>query len=228
MDSTTSIAKTLLFGKDFRLASPADCLFVLEQFKNEVSPDCFNPLIPVTGGSSLVGGGRNVEAMLVCDDWLRRCHDAGISSKDAVIGLAAHFDDHMGMVALALEMASVLLKPNTDPRLKLDMHDYGKILDEIFGRNYAGIQAMAEKWGIRIKPEHKPEPPQARSYWRKKLGHDVLMHPGNHMPCKLPDGTALVYQGIIEEATESGACEFKFTLPSNNGTLTRSTFPRMG
>lgn len=206
MKGSMEILKMLGFGQNFSMGSPAACVAMFERLKGSVKPEEFNPLIPIKGGMSIFGGQDAIVGMMIVNDWINRCRDAGATSKNALLCLASNYDDHPGMVALTLEAAMIALKPSSDEGMRLTPQEFGDIVTEVYLRNWAGIYSlMSEKWGVELQPDASPgEPMKTRSAWRTALGHDVLIHPITLEPCKAPDGSVLEYCGLggTERRTE--------------------------
>ena len=210
---TTGLLKQLLYGKDFSLHGPADFLHLCENWKSDIDPDSFNPLIPITGGMSfqVMNDNRSGQALIFGNDWLNQCRGVGANTKNAVICLASNFDDHAGLVALSLELGMVALKPRTPDTLRIDAETFMEIIMEVYVKDYAGIQAMSDKWGIGgVKKGIEVGLKRTRSTWRNELGYDVLIHPCTLEPCKDEDGSALEYKGTLRDH-DSDKCSFRFT-----------------
>jgi len=224
---SVGLVKVFMYGKNFSLYAPADVFFIYEEWKTHIPADAFNPLIPIVGGMSFVTGhdrdNRALEAVLFGEDWLNKCREAGVGTKNALICLASNFDDQMGMAALSLELAMIANKPKTHAKVRIDFETYIEIVEEIFAKDYAGVRLMAEKWGVVIKEGFEFEPKKTRSDWREKLGHDVLIHPATLQPCKDDDGSVLEYAGVAhDEAT--GKCSFKFIRRATGEEVLSPTF----
>lgn len=210
---STGLLKYLMYGKEFSLHGPADFLHLCEEWKPDIKPDSFNPLIPLTGGMSfqVINNDRSGQALVFGNDWLNRCLDEGANTKNAVICLASNFDDHMGLVALSLELGMVALKPRTPDTIRIDTKTFMEILEEVFVKNYAQIQSMSDEWGIGgVKEGLEIGPKRTRSTWREELGYDVLIHPCTLEPCKDEDGSVFEYGGTIHDH-DSDKCSFRFT-----------------
>ncbi|MFA6536104.1 MAG: hypothetical protein WCT25_01575 [Candidatus Paceibacterota bacterium] len=185
MSIQANVIKEVLYGRAWSIATTADVLYLFDQIKDKVDPKVFQPLIMLTGGFSLVGGEDNLKGLFFFNDWYYLCIDAGAIPKNSVIALAANFDECRGMVALALEGGSIATKPGSTNRL--DLGAFAEAVNEVFGRDYAGITAMAGNWGVELKGEMILESVRgrmARKEWRLKLGHDVLIHPVTLKPCE--------------------------------------------
>src|SRR3989344_6943399 len=208
---STRLVKYLMYGKEFSLHGPADFLYLCEEWKPDIKPDSFNPLIPIAGGMSFfVMADRAAQALVFGNDWLNQCRDMGANTKNAVICLASNFDDHMGLVALALELGMISMKPGTPDVIRIHAGTFMEIIKEVFVKDYACIQSMSKKWGIDgIKEGVEIGPKRTRSTWRKELGHDVLIHPGTLEPCKHEDGSVLEYACTIHDH-DSDKCSFRF------------------
>ncbi|MCR4333428.1 MAG: hypothetical protein NUV60_00160 [Patescibacteria group bacterium] len=209
---STALLKQLLYGKDFSLHGPADFLHLCEEWKADIKPESFDPLIPLTGGMSfqIVNDNRSGQALVFGNDWVNQCIRAGANTKNAVICLASNFDDHMGLVALSLELGMVALKPRTPDGLRIDANTFMEILNEVFVKDYAHVQRMSSEWGVDgIKEGIEIGPKRTRSIWRDELGYDVLIHPVTLEPCRHEDGSALKYNGTIHSSSED-KCHFAF------------------
>lgn len=200
------ILKTLRYGKDFSMGSPAACIAMFERLKPDIKPESFNPLIVLKGGISVIGGEYATDGIMIANDWINRCQDAGATTKNAILCLAANYDDHPGMVALALEAAMICTKSGTAEGVKLTLEEFADIAVEVYFRDWAGIRTlMTDTWQMALKPGANPgEPMKTRSVWRKELGYDVLIHPVTLEPCRAADGSILKYCGLggTEKRTE--------------------------
>ena len=152
MNVPTSFVKRIVFGQDFNLRGVADVIHFYEQWRSKISANDFHPLIPITGGFSFVAGG-SLEAMVIGNDWVNLCSDAGAGTKNAVICLASNFAHDMNMVALALEIGMIGHKASTDTKIRLSRPEYLDLINEVFGKNYANIQSMADKWSVSLNPD---------------------------------------------------------------------------
>ncbi len=226
MSVSASKVQQLLYGKNSHPATPATFLSLCELHKREVRPDQFNPLIPLFGGMSMVGGDA-FEVLLFSGNWIYLCQDAGSDPKNAVICLASNYDDHQGMVALALETGMMANKRNPGEGPLLSDEDFVAVVMEVFGKNYADIHAMAEKWGVALSPEVSELPaPEGRTFWRGRLGHDVLIHPVTLEPCRDSDGSFLKYEGL-DIGGEGEKMRDVFVFVRQNGEkLVTSEFPK--
>lgn len=196
-------------GQDLYVKSPAECLALFNQWAPEMKPTVFNPLIPLTSGTSFVSSQTpGLDALLVGLDWINFGVEAGASVKNTLICLAANYDTNAGMVACALELAMIAHKPKTDESLRLSMDDYMAVVFQVYGNNYAGIyELMKDEW-VEFKP-NAPIPPaiKTRSVLKKELGHDVFVHPVTLEPCRDEDGIPLIYDATC----------FGFSRVSDNG-----------
>jgi hypothetical protein len=225
--SQNSFLKKMIFGEDFRISSPADVMYVLDEWKEEITAKKFKPLIYLTGGISLVDdSGKELVAMIVCNDWINICHKVGATVKGSCTCLAFNFDEHQGLVALAMEIASVSLKEKSFHRMTKT--EFLEFIEDVFVRNVGNIAEMATTWGVEIKPEGDSTPAKSRTFWKEKLGHDVLIHPITLEPCTDEFGKFLHFEGIVTEKsteTESEQCMFKFTTEDGKEFLTKH-FPK--
>ncbi len=226
MPVSSSLVKELLYGKNIAPSTPATFLSMCELHKQGIRPEEFRPLIPITGGSSVVGGDA-FGVLLFCGDWIRLCEDAGSDPKNAIICLASNYDDHQGMVALALEAAMMANKKSRHGPPLMSDKDFLAVAMEVFGKNYAGIHAMCKAWGVGVGPKAAELGlPVTRTTWRGRLGHDVLIHPVTLEPCCDEDGGFLKYEGlIIDGEGEARKDAFKFTRKDGSELIT-SEFPK--
>lgn len=224
---STALIKELLYGKNFSLHGPADFLHLCEDWRSDIKPESFNPLIYITGGISfqvMSTDDRSGQALIFGNDWLNRCRDAGANTKNAVICLASNFDDHAGLVALSLELGMIAMKPRTPDVIRIDGKIFGEILEEVIVKNYANIQSMLNTWGVgSIKEGIVVPPKRTRSTWREELGYDVLIHPCTLEPCVGEDGSALEYGGTVHDH-DSDKCSFRFTHHSTREEIISSVF----
>ncbi|MSU74299.1 hypothetical protein EXS57_00800 [Candidatus Kaiserbacteria bacterium] len=223
---STALLKELLFGKNFSLHGPADFLHLCDYYKKEIEPGSFSPLVPLTGGVSLLSGDdRGLQVLLFGSDWLAMCREVGADTKNAVLYLASHFDDHAGIAALSLELAMIAMKEGTNEKVMIDFKTYADIVNEIFVKNYAGIQSMSDTWGIGgIKEGVEIGPKRTRTDWRDTLNYDVLLHPATLEPCRDDDGSILEYDGTVHDQT-TGKCSFLFTRRAIQEQIHTQIFP---
>lgn len=226
MSVSASSVKKLLYGKNIGPSTPATFFSLCERRKHGILPDQFRPLIPFTGGTSMVGG-EAFDILLFCGDWIHLCQDIGSDPKNAVICLASNYDHHQGMVALALEAGMMANKKGRDEAPLLSDEDFLKVVMEVFGKNYAGIQVMCEWWGVSLSPKiSELGPPVTRTTWNGRLGHDVLIHPVTLEPCCDEGGGFLRYEGlVIEGEGEKRKDAFKF-IRKDGSELITSEFPK--
>jgi hypothetical protein len=211
------VLKLLLFGKNTSLESAADTFYVYDRWAPGIKPEQFNPFVWMSaGGMSFLSNGdldgeNAMRGLTIGNDWLWQCHRAGASTKNALICLASNFDEHMGMVALALELAMIATKPRTPSEIRLEEKAHLDVIKEVFIKDYANIQRMADRWGIGIREGHGKDGARTRSAWRKELGHDVLIHPVTLLPCTDTDGSILHYKGA--DGNKETGCFFHFVHP---------------
>jgi hypothetical protein len=226
---STNLLQMLFFGEASGFATPADAIYVYEHWAPGIKPEKFNPFAFMQrGGFSFIsngdGDGDNaLRAISMSSSWMWKCHAAGASPKNSIIALASHFDQEPGMVALALELAMVAAKPRTPPEIALDRETHSDIVDEVFVKNYAGIQSMADHWGIGLREGTRIERARTRSTWREELGHDVLIHPATLEPCKNADGIPLIYTKT--DGTKEDGCFFYLVDPATGNAFTSKDYP---
>ncbi len=225
MSVSCSDVKRLLYGSNIGPSTPATFLSLCERIKSELRPEDFNPMIAIFGGVSIAAG-KAFDLILFGGDWIQLCVDAGTDSKNALICLASNYDDYQAMVAYALEMGMIAGKPGTEKPILLDGKGFGDLVKEVFCKNYGGIQAMSEKWGIMLKPGLKFEPAKTRSVWRAELGYDVLIHPVTLEPCRDTDGTFLRYEGLVEASGDTGRYDAFGFIRKNGESLITPNFPK--
>lgn len=220
MSFTIDIVKGAAFGGDFNAKSTAECIAMLDLWKNEIKPEMFNPLIPITGGFSFIpidgGSLYAAKAIVVADEWIKLCLKSGVSVKDAILSLAANYDKNPGMVALALEVAMIATKEKRGKSL-IGIDEYYEIVAKLYLSDMAGIYSeMSKTWGVELKPEYEIHPLQieGRKAWHDKNGHDVLISPASLTPYKSDSGHILEY---VEAVEDGGKCLLCFLdLNTNN------------
>lgn len=214
-------------GEDLRITSPADCVHKYDDWAPTLSPYNFNPLIPIHGGWSFVGENNHaLNALLVGNDWLHQCRDAGAGVKNAILCLAMNYDASPGMVACALEIAMIATKKTSHFRVRLTMKKFAQIVHQVYGNDYAGIYTeMNQKWDVQYKPDALlPPKRKTRSQWRAELGHDVLIHPATLRPCTGSDGIVVEYHRTVCDAPD-GATRFSFTHRQSGTAFSSRNFP---
>jgi hypothetical protein len=177
------------------IASPAECISKYDAWAGELDPGKFNPFL--RGRISLVGG-RALDAILVGNKWINACADADAGTKNALLCLAANYDESPGMIACVLEIAMIAGKPKTHRDIYLSDDHFWEMIIQIYGNDWAGIRTrMGERWGVELPPETPiPKKLKTRSAWRAELGHDVLIHPKDLLPCHSSEGVIFDYRGI--------------------------------
>jgi len=226
MSVPSSIVQAVVYGREFHPSAPG-CMYLFDQWKDRIFPRDFRPLIRIAGGFSVIELNseetKSGDSLIIANDWLNRCREAGAGVSKAILALAANHDDHAGMVALALETASVAMKPETPKSLKLDFEGYYKIVAKLYLADVAGIQTLMKKdWCVATREgANLPPKLKMRSAWRMELGHDVLIHPANLKPCR-DAKSVLEYLGV--EAVENGE-RFLFRRPGAKRILKFKGFP---
>jgi hypothetical protein len=220
--------KTLMFGSSRTIEASADMFYLYETWKGKIKPGAYSPLIPITGGISMVTGhdenNRSLQALMFGEDWIHRCREQGATTKTALICLASNFDDCMGIAALALELAQIANEERTHESVRIDLKTYAEIVNEIFLKDYAGVRtAMADEWNVGVKESTEIPLRRTRSIWRKELGFDVLIHPATLEPCKNDHGV-LEYRGILLRETPQKPF-FQFTDRAGREILSREFLP---
>lgn len=194
-----ALLKRLVTGQDFQLKSSATCLYLFEKVGEKIRPEQFNPLIPITGGMSLLALDSPMSsAVFAANDWIYSCLRTGATAKNAIISIAANFDELPGMVSFALEIAQIAQKDSKGGRL-LEVNDYFDIVCALYFRDWGGIYGlMSVTWGVVLNdPSDLPPSPACdrRSEIAKSLGHDVLIHPISLKPCADEHGI-LDFKGV--------------------------------
>lgn len=217
----SNILRHLMFGGDHGAGTPADAYYIFREFTGQIRPEQFHPFICFTGGFSVIadspGSGKELAAILIGNDWINLCQKQGANTKNALICLASNFDDNMGMVALALELAMIATKERTHPSVKLSDEDHHAVISAVFVKNLGGIQAMASEWGIGLKEGLATDQKRSADDWEIELGYPVLIHPATLTPCTSADGTVLEFAGVVPD--ENGNCFFHFYLPTGKGKM---------
>jgi hypothetical protein len=192
--------------------SAAVCLNCFGSEGPVLSPTGFRPLVPMTGGFSLLSRGHlPFSMMMAANAWINHVRETGASTENAIEAIALNGNQHPGLVALALEAAAMATKPKTSPEVSLTMEQYFGLVERLFLADVGGIYTlMHDEWGVSKKPDRPTVlPHKTRLEWGAELGHDVLIHPKNLLPIRSRAGY-LEYLGT--ESSGSWA-EMTFRLP---------------
>ena len=193
--------------------SAATCVNFFDSEGYGLNPRAFRPLAPLVGGMSLLRvGEKPFASVMVANAWINHVRETGVPAKNAIEAIALNGDHYPGLVALALEVAAMSLKPRTPPEMALSIEDYLDLAERLFVTDVGGLYTLMHlEWSAKRNPDRPSvTAPKTRSVWKAELGHDVLIHPADLLPCRNHRGY-LEYCGT--RASGSWA-QMRFLLPS--------------
>lgn len=167
--------------------TPAACLETFQAGGGTLNPNAFRPLVTFTDGMSLLEFNKKPHVMVVAANaWINHSTESGASVASAIEAIALNGDYSPGLVALALEIAAMAIRPKTPPEVAITDDEYRGLVERLYLGDVGGIYTlMHERWGVSKDPARPAEKPRkTRSEWEQELGHDVLLHPSDLMPLR--------------------------------------------
>lgn len=189
-----SLMSYLAFGKEMHPGSIASCIVAFEGLRPMIRVEDFHPFqtMWMAGGDS-----SNMAVISLSNDWLNLHLEIGVRPDKAFINLVDNWDRDEGMVTVATTILHLCGKKGCPESLRLKEEEMQEVSDYILENNFGNIVSVLEKDGlIRLTEQGRQhfaefEPQSGRSFWKKKLDHDVWIHPAFQEPfrcdnCRVP------------------------------------------
>jgi hypothetical protein len=170
-------------------------------------------------------GGKPHTLTVVANAWLIHFHRQGVPVEHAIEAIALNGDKYPGLVALALEAAMLSQKERSPEDLRISNDQFVGLVDRMYAGNIGGIyDLMHETWSAPLLPDApRTEPRKTRTQWASDLGHDVLIHPKNLEPLRVPSGY-LQFLGAETRGAWGRGAKMTFKMPGGELLVTQS-FP---